>query len=116
MKKYNKSEIMNNAWNIYRNHKAIGIDIEFAECLRRAWAKAKTAEPEKKSFNGFARIDGFEFNLWSNYGKTRIYINNCSGHNMSNKGGYIDLDNGNAIRATGSVKDAAKAFIKNFQF
>ena len=37
--KYNLSEIMRNAWNLFRK-----LGISFAECLHRAWAAAK-AEP-----------------------------------------------------------------------
>ena len=37
--KYNLSEIMRTAWNLFRK-----LGICFAECLRRAWAAAK-AEP-----------------------------------------------------------------------
>lgn len=42
MKKYNKSEIMKAAWNLYRMaQKWVGEKLSFAECLKRAWAKAK---------------------------------------------------------------------------
>ena len=38
---YNKSEIMKNAWNIYRNRGPVSRIKTFAEALRRSWADAK---------------------------------------------------------------------------
>ena len=68
-----------------------------------------------KKFEGSANVNGFEFNLWEKYGKRRIYINNYSGSNKSNRGGYIDLDNENYINATGCVKFAAMDFLKEYE-
>lgn len=107
MKKYNLSEIMKNAWAMFRKG-----GILFADCLRKAWAIAK--QPAKKQFDGNANIDGFEFNLWEKYGKRRIYINNYSGRNKSNQGGYIDLDRNNYIHAVGCVKGAAVRFLMTY--
>lgn len=109
MKKYNLSEIMKNAWAMFRKGGRI-----FADCLRQAWAIAK--KPAKKHFDGNANINGFEFNLWEKYGKRRIYINNYSGRNKNNQGGYIDLDNGNDIHAVGCVKGAAISFMMAYEF
>ena len=109
MKKYNLSEIMKNAWAMFRKGGRL-----FADCLRKAWAIAK--QPAKKQFDGNANIDGFEFNLWEKYGKRRIYINNYSGRNKSNQGGYIDLDCGNSVHAVGCVKSAAERFILTYDF
>ena len=39
--KYNKSEIMKNAWNLFRDSKKWVVSISFSECLHRAWKKAK---------------------------------------------------------------------------
>lgn len=116
MKKYDLAAIMRKAWEIYRSHKAIRVEISFGECLRRAWASAKSAseQPAKKTFTGSANIDGFRFIAWEKYGKRRIYISNYSGHNASNKGGYIDLDNGNRIVASGCVKSAAHDFLSTY--
>lgn len=47
MKKYNLSEIMKNAWAMFRKGGRI-----FADCLRQAWAIAK--KPAKKHFDGNA--------------------------------------------------------------
>jgi hypothetical protein len=41
MKKYNKSEIMKNAWSLKRTSSN-----SFAECLKRAWELAKSAVSE----------------------------------------------------------------------
>ena len=49
------------------------------------------------------------------FGKRRIYINNCTGHNKSNRGGYIDLDNGNSVVAAGCVKTAAYNFLAAYR-
>lgn len=38
-KSYNKSEIMKNAWAMYKSQKATGIT--FSECLKNAWALAR---------------------------------------------------------------------------
>ena len=41
--KYNKSEIMKAAWNLYRKAQKWVNTLRFAECLRRAWSDAKAA-------------------------------------------------------------------------
>lgn len=41
--KYNKSEIMKAAWNLYKMAQKWVNSLSFSECLRRAWANAKTA-------------------------------------------------------------------------
>lgn len=43
MKKYNKSKIMKDAWNIYRMAQKWVDKLSFGDCLRRAWAQAKKA-------------------------------------------------------------------------
>lgn len=70
----------------------------------------------KQQFDGSANINGFEFVLWEKYGKRRIYINNYSGRNKRNQGGYIDLDNGNALHAVGCVAGAAQQFMMTYEF
>ena len=107
MKKYNLSEIMKNAWAMFRKG-----GVSFSDCLRKAWAMAKGLV--KKQFDGSANLDGFQFNLWEKYGKRRIYVNNYSGRNKSNQGGYIDLDRGNAVHAVGCVKSAAERFLATY--
>lgn len=107
MSKFNKSEIMKNAWSIRRNN-----NVSMSEALKAAWANAK--KPSNPVFEGFAEIDGFEFNLWEKHGLRRIYINNRTGRNKSNAGGYINLDNMNIV-ATGSVKSAARRFLDMYE-
>lgn len=43
MRKYNFRSIMLKAWELYRKFK----DLQFAECLHRAWLSAKAAEINK---------------------------------------------------------------------
>lgn len=52
MKKYNKSEIMKAAWNLYRTAQKWVDKLSFGECLRRAWANAKKAA---RVFTGIIR-------------------------------------------------------------
>lgn len=52
MKKYNKSEIMKAAWNLYRTAQKWVDKLSFGECLRRAWANAKKAA---RVFTGIVR-------------------------------------------------------------
>lgn len=111
MIKYDMSKIMTTAWNI---RKATGLDMSAS--LKLSWARAKASAEEQKKvpFTGRATLDGFEFVTWEKYGKRRIYINNYSGHNRRNDGGYINLDNNNHIVATGCVKDAARKFMATY--
>lgn len=69
----------------------------------------------KKQFDRYENIDGFEFTLWEKYGKRRIYINNNTGSNRRNGGGYIDLDHDNAVYASGCVKLAAERFLAAYE-
>lgn len=60
--KYNRSEIMKSAWNLFKMFcKSIEkYRLSFSECLRRAWAEAKrTARVEAiiKSNGGLFRMD-----------------------------------------------------------
>ena len=55
MKKFNLSEIMKNAWNLFRS-----TGNRFSECLHQAWAMAKMMTIG---------------NLWQKYGKSRVYFN-----------------------------------------
>ena len=43
MKKYNLSNIMKEAWKIYRTSQKWVSKLSFGECLKRAWASAKKA-------------------------------------------------------------------------
>ena len=48
MKKYNRSEIMTNAWVIYRNNNC---RIKFGSALKTAWNKAKAAVADRINAN-----------------------------------------------------------------
>lgn len=52
MKKYNLSQIMQDAWSLYRTSKKWVSSLTFGDCLRRAWAKAKEAA---RVFTGLVR-------------------------------------------------------------
>lgn len=88
--KYNKSEIMKEAWAYHRKFSGY----TFSYCLRRAWTLAKEAymEANKKPFDKKAIMNyqGTEvtFRLWEGYGKRRIYCSFGSGD------GYLDLNSG----------------------
>ena len=43
MKKYNLSNIMKDAWGLYRISQKWVSALSFSDCLRRAWSKAKEA-------------------------------------------------------------------------
>lgn len=49
MMKYNKSEIMKKAWNLFRMSKKWTTPLSFSECLCRAWERAKKAIAEAKA-------------------------------------------------------------------
>lgn len=56
--KYNKSEIMKNAWNLFKMFQKWADPLSFSECLRRAWnAAKKSIENIKKLMsNGCMKI------------------------------------------------------------
>ena len=114
--KYNKSEIMKEAWRLFRSCTP-GFRAAFGRYLAMAWARAKRAAEKalrmanRQPFTGFATIDfqmrKVDFRLWANYGKRRVY---CSlGHGRS----YIDLATGE-IMASGSAKEACERFLEMF--
>lgn len=111
--KYNLSEIMKRAWSIRKLSIKYNTGLSFSDCLRRSWKEFKetAAEAAKPVFEDSVDMDGFRFVLWEKHGLRRIYINNYTGHNKSNRGGYIDLDHGNSVVAAGCVKSAALRFL-----
>lgn len=56
--KYNKSEIMKSAWNLFKMFQKWAAPLSFSECLRRAWDNAKrTLEATKKLMsNGCMKV------------------------------------------------------------
>lgn len=97
--KYNKSEIMMNAWNLVKNH---GIDLSTA--LRSAWALAKAmneAESYLGSYCGHAKVI---VNDWVKGNHNRTYISVRHYTNAWNRKGetslgYIDNLTGKRINA-----------------
>ena len=118
---FDRSKIMKKAWNMKKDLLCRNISATFSDCLRKAWAiaKAEALREEKAAskliFDEKADMDGFRFILWEKHGLRRIYINNYTGHNKNNRGGYIDLDHGNSIVAVGCVKSAAKRFLDTYR-
>ena len=125
--KYNKAEIMRNAWAAVRT-----LGITMSEALKRAWAVAKTAA-EKIAFNGFAKVairengetnpnvggekdcdsNYLTFKMWEKNGNRRIYINDYKRRSC----GYIDLNNGNKIvnaAAYCSAQETAEYFLSKY--
>lgn len=90
--KYNKSEIMKNAWNLKKNYKKL----TFSECLKRSWEKAKieyqnTLVPTVFTNNMEITVDGYTRTLtrWTKYGYDRVYINGGSRQGD----GFVDIKN-----------------------
>ena len=126
--KYNKAEIMKNAWKAVRT-----LGITMSEALKRAWATAK-AVAEKIIFNGFAKVairengetnpnvggekdcdsNYLTFKMWEKNGNRRIYINDYKRRSC----GYIDLNNGNKIvnaAAYCSAQETAEYFLSAYK-
>lgn len=104
--KYNRSEIMKRAWDLYRTYRRW--ERTFSWCLSKAWEEAKQ-EAADAAYNGVKFVDGMEIsmnnvtctlNRWSKYGKDRVYIN----RNGKNDG-YVDLVCRKAFGGKGSGSD-----------
>ena len=99
MKKYNKRNIMINAWAIRRNNK-----VSMSTALKAAWALEKalaSAEETGKESGYNYRVSA---NDWNKYGKSRTYIATRIYTNAWNlkrevKIGYIDNMTGNFFAA-----------------
>lgn len=97
--KYNKSNIMKNAWNLKKTY---GISMSIA--LKSAWALEKAmmeAESEGKKSGWNYRV---HVNDWVKYGKNRTYISYVTYTNAWNrkreyKLGYIDNLSGQLVVA-----------------
>ena len=94
--KYNRSEIMKKAWAMKRGYCCA---LSFGACLKRAWAKAKSAAADVAEFN---RLNGKQFEdgeiitfeghtctlkRWTKGSQDRVYLNNGSLRGC----GYVDL-------------------------
>lgn len=97
--KYNKREIMRNAWNLV---KTCGISISTA--LKSAWAVAKAtveAESHIDDYSGKAKVNVSD---WVKYGKNRTYIEvrhytNAWTLKHITKIGYVDNLSGDFVAA-----------------
>lgn len=83
--KYNRSEIMKKAWNLFRGKLNRN---SFATCLSMAWKIAK-AGVARETFTGkkVVSLMGYGFNFWKGGKNRRVYINGTRTH-----GAYIDLN------------------------
>lgn len=120
--KYNKSEIMKKAWEMFRLAKANNWNRTFGECLRAAWRLAKEAhaEAERKAkeatiFTGKKAVsfEGFTFRFWQGGKNRRIYING-----YHDGGAYIDLADNMIVtfrKTWDSAVKAAESFMKSFE-
>lgn len=109
MKKYDLSAIMRTAWNTYRKFKSFLSPLSFSECLRRAWAAAKSATVKVAEITlatvkaaaskliSSGEYESISYREWSNYGMSRIYIkairHTLAGNARIADCGYWDLDN-----------------------
>lgn len=97
--KYNKSEIMRNAWNLVKTY---GIKISTA--LKSAWELAKAmieADSLTDAYCGKAKV---VVNDWVKYGKNRTYIEvrhytNAWNLKHTTKIGYVDNTTGAFVAA-----------------
>lgn len=90
--KYNRSEIMKRAWELYRTFRRWGDS--FGKCLTMAWKEAKQ-EAADNAYNGVEFANGMEItmndvtctlNRWTKCGMDRVYINR-----NGKRDGYVDL-------------------------
>lgn len=86
MKKYNLSEIMKRAWELFNQLKGFLSSRTFGDCLRTAWAEAKkaiskpaeiTLETIKAAAHKLVTSGEYEtisYKEWDGHGRSRIYI------------------------------------------
>lgn len=99
MKKYNKHEIMVNAWNIRHTN-----NVSMSTALRAAWALAKavnTAEAVASEIEWNTKV---RVNDWVKYGKSRTYVEvavytNAWNRKRTEKIGYVDNMTGEFVAA-----------------
>lgn len=99
MTKYNKSEIMKNAWNIRRT-----TNINMSTALKAAWALAKAMNAAEETGKDSGWNYKVSANDWIKYGKNRTYISTRIYTNAWNlkreiKMGYVDNMTGEFIAA-----------------
>lgn len=106
--KYNRSEIMKNAWAAYKSRDVYPLydshrRATFGDCLRQAWYAAKQAvkqATELASMAGKKFSQGMEITIdyvtytlrrWTNYGKDRVYVSGGINNRMGRSNCYVDL-------------------------
>lgn len=88
--KYNKKQIMVNAWKIRK-----AANVSMAIALKAAWAVAKL-EKKASDLGENSWYDHFEIksNIWTGYNKSRTYVDMVgyytSGNSKSYKVGYVN--------------------------
>ena len=88
MKKYNRSEIMKNAWTIVRN---FGKNI--SEALKMAWNLAKAIIKMKE--DDFEPDGKVTYKFWFNYGKCRAYVKRSwVSRYQDGRGWFVNLETG----------------------
>lgn len=131
--KYNRSEIMRNAWNAYNEEKlycsyrGFAMKKTFGYFLKMAWLgaknKMKAAEREaakqaelaklaenKQKFNKKASFEGCDFRLWEKGEHRRIYI-------ADETGAYIDLAHNNTLHIKSiRIREIAERFLAAYTF
>lgn len=129
--KYNRSEIMKDAWNTFKNpgyYFHPNFKPTFGQCLKMAWAKYKKLAAEKAANEAeFSRLAGKQFEngmeitfdgvtfvlrRWTKGGHDRIYLNGSYGWNSRKSAGFVDIKNRVDYTACGRWCDnAAKAIL-----
>lgn len=88
MKKYNKSEIMKNAWTIVKK-----FGKKISEALKMAWNLAKAIVEMKE--NDYEPDGTVTYNFWFGYGKSRAYIKRDWVSKYQNgRGWFVNLETG----------------------
>lgn len=87
--KYNKKQIMKNAWMIIRKWNKT-----LKEALKMAWLMAKKEKEVRERFN-IEDCYSFEFNLWQGHGKTRAYYrtDGMSKYWNGDRSHFVELSN-----------------------
>lgn len=112
MSKYNKSEIMRDAWRLYRTLHAHDESYTFSDALTSAWRNTKAAiakaEEEAAQAANDVVINGWDITKlekagakrWTKYGKDRLYLRGVGNDLLGIKlfynysDAYIDLTTG----------------------
>lgn len=109
--KYNRSEIMKKAWELFRGKLNRS---SFSTCLMMAWKIAKAAA-ERETFTGkkIVSLMGYGFSFWKGGRNRRVYINGTRTH-----GSYIDLNTMKAVlsgKADPYLVTAAECFLAKYE-